>query len=384
MGKAKVVQIHTETSLVFPHHVMSGAAGKFSEVYGSKLETPKEFLFMGYLTCLGAVLSKRLTLASEIRPQPRLYTLLLGQSADERKSTSLNKVTEHFREALGSFEVCWGVGSAEGLQKKLEDCNSGLLLCLDEFRQFVSKCKIDASVLLPCVNTLFESNRYQSRTKTTNIDLTEAYLSLLAASTVQTYEKTWDSSFTDIGFNNRLFLVPGTAGRWYSFPEKIADKDKDSLKANLLEVIRHVGESRELGISASAREQYHNWYMSIESSVHAKRLDTYAMRLMALLAANDLKSEVDEDIVKRVIALCNWQFEVRKIHDPIDADNKVARMEESIRRNLRRGAKRESILKQNVNANRSGLWLYEAAKKNLERAHEIAWDKRSNMWRLAA
>ena len=49
---------------------------------------------MSYLTCLGTVLSRRLTLSTEIRPQPRLYSLLLGQSADERKSTSLEKTIE--------------------------------------------------------------------------------------------------------------------------------------------------------------------------------------------------------------------------------------------------------------------------------------------------
>ena len=99
---------------------MSGAAGNFAEVYGSILETPKEFLFMSYLTCLGTVLAKKLTLSSEISPQPRLYTLLLGQSADERKSTALNKTISHFKDAIPSFEVSWGVGSAEGLQKRLE------------------------------------------------------------------------------------------------------------------------------------------------------------------------------------------------------------------------------------------------------------------------
>ncbi|MCG6538397.1 MAG: DUF3987 domain-containing protein [Syntrophales bacterium LBB04] len=276
------------------------------------------------------------------------------------------------------------MGSAEGLQRKLEEGKTGLLLCLDEFKQFVSKCKIDASVLLPCVNTLFESNQYQSRTKTTNIDLTEAHLSLLAASTVQTYQRTWDSSFTDIGFNNRLFLVPGTAGRKYSFPEKISEGDKQILKGKLVEVISHVGSFRELGISASAKELYHKWYMNVESSIHAKRLDTYALRLMALLAVNDLKDEVDEDIAKRVMALCNWELEVRKVHDPIDADNKVAKMEEGIRRVLARGPKKESNLKQSVNANRSGLWVFDTARKNLERAKEISWDSKSNMWELAA
>jgi hypothetical protein len=371
-----------ETSIIFPYQVMSGAAGRFTEVYGGKLETPKEFLFMSYLTCLGSVLSKRVTLASEIAPQPRLYTLLLGQSADERKSTSLKKAVDHFKETLRPFNVCWGVGSAEGLQKKMEDIDSGLLLCFDEFRQFVSKCKIDASVLLPCVNTLFESNRYESRTKTTNIELSEAYLSLLAASTVDVHKRTWDSSFTDIGFTNRLFLVPGTAKRKYSFPEKIAGEDKQILRTKLLEVIDHVGTFKELSLTSSAKELYHKWYMKVESSIHAKRLDVYALRLMALLAVNDLKNEVDKETVGKAIALCDWQLEVRKMYDPIDADNKIAKLEETIRRLLRRGSKTESELKQGSNANRAGLWAYEKAKKNLLSAKEITLDKRSKKWTL--
>jgi hypothetical protein len=372
----------SEASQLFPFPVMSGAAGYFANLYGSVLEAPREFLFMSYLTCLGSVLSRRLTLASEVAPQPRLYTVLLGQSADERKSTALNKTTELFREALSDFEVCWGVGSAEGLQRRLEEASHGLMLCLDEFKLFVSKCQITSSVLLPCVNTLFEKNKYESRTKTTNIILEDAHLSILAASTVQTWERSWDAAFTDIGFNNRLFLVPGTAKRKFSLPSKISGRDKLSLKDDLLTVVKHVGRFLELELTPSAMGLYHNWYMNMERSIHAKRLEVYAMRLMSLLAANDLKSEVDAETVKKVTALCDWQLEIRKTHDPIDADNKVAAMEERIRRALRKGQKKERRLQQVVNARRTGLWVYEMARKNLERYNEIVFNKTSKKWKL--
>jgi|GEM_PF-2324009 len=358
-------------SLEFPRHIISGAAGDFARVYGSHLETPVEFLFMSYLTCLGTYLSRRLTMESEIQPQPRLYTLLLGQSADERKSTSISKTIDHFKEALDNFDVCWGVGSAEGLQKRIIQAPDGLLLSLDEFKQFVSKCQIQSSVLLPCVNTLFESNYYESRTKKTDIILEEAYLSLLAASTVQTYERTWDSSFTDIGFTNRIFLVPGTAKREHSFPSKVPQADKDRLAAQLKDIDRFVGGYLEMEITPEAMSMYHNWYMAVESSIHAKRIDTYALRLMSLLAINAGKTFVDEDTVRDVICLCDWQLEVRKLHDPIDADNKIARMEESIRRQLRKNPLGERRLMQQVNAHRAGLWVYETARKNLERYKEI-------------
>jgi len=52
-----------------------------------------------------ALFFQTVDLASEIAPQPRLYTLLLG-IADERKSTSLKKTVDH----LGRrwvIDVCW-------------------------------------------------------------------------------------------------------------------------------------------------------------------------------------------------------------------------------------------------------------------------------------
>ena len=369
-----------EQTLQFPFEVMTGAAGRFADVYGSVLETPKEFLYMSYLTCLGSVLSKRLTLASELQPQPRLYVLLLGQSADERKSTSLEKTIEHFKSAMGSFEVCRGVNSAEGLQKILKSNQNGLLVSLDEFKQFVSKCKIDSSVLLPCVNTLFESNNYESRTKSSEIKLEDAHLSLLTASTIQTYERTWDSSFTDIGFNNRLFIVPGTAERKHSFPAKVSVQDKFILKLKLEKVLEHVGKSMELDITDSAKAIYDEWYMNMERSVHAKRLDTYAMRLMSLIAVNDLKNEVDEETVRKAMNLCDWELAVRKLYDPIDADSSIAKLEEKIRRQLKRKALKDYQLKRSVNANRAGLWFYSRALDNLKRAGEIAMNKKKRWY----
>jgi hypothetical protein len=363
-------------NLRFPS-IIKGAAGEFAGLYATYLEVPEHFLFMGYLTCLGSCLADRLTLASEIAPQPRLYVILLGESADDRKSTALNKCTDFFREAVveDGFYVCHGVGSAEGLQKRLQE-SPRLLLCLDEFRQFVSKCKIEASVLLPCVNTLFESNRYESRTKKTDIHLENAYLSLLAASTTETYERTWSSAFTAIGFNNRLFLVPGSGERKYSFPAKVPDAEKYYQRQRLGGILRHVGSGLELDISSEARELYHQWYMGLERSIHAKRLDTYAMRLMGLLAVNELKSEIDIDVVEMATALADWQLKVRRIHDPIDADNEIARTEEKIRRLLSaRGGLNDRDLRRFANVQKHGLWILSTAKKNLQRAGEIRFDR---------
>jgi hypothetical protein len=174
--------------LRFPECVMTGVAGDFANLYSSYLESPKEFFYMSFLTCQGSLLSTHLTLDSEIPPQPRFYTLLLGESADDRKSTAIQKTVLFFKEYFREdFHLCSGVGSAEGLQQRLKQAeNAGLLLYFDELKMFSSKSRIEGSVLLPCTNKLFESNSYESQTKRRGIEIEHAYLSMLAASTIQT------------------------------------------------------------------------------------------------------------------------------------------------------------------------------------------------------
>ena len=373
-----------DDSQAFPYWVMSGVADEFSDLYSKVLEPPQEFFYFSFLTCLGNLLADKLKLKSEIEPQPRLYTVLIGESADDRKSTAANKTISFFRETLTEdFNVCYGVGSAEGLQKRLKDAEpSKLLLFLDEFKQFVSKCKIDSSVLLPCVNTLFESNRYESQTKTTSINLEESYLSILACTTKATFDSMWSSTFTDIGFNNRLWLVPGSGKRKFAIPKQIPISSKNKIKKLLGETCGLIGEMLQMDIVDDAESLHQKWYENIKSSVHAKRIDTYAMRLMPLLAINDKKTTVDKKTVEKVIALANWQLKVRNELDPVDADNTVAKIEEKIRRQLRKKSMKTSELKQYTNARKAGLWFFDAALKNLIKAGEISFDSKTKYYGL--
>jgi len=364
----------------FPN-VMDGVAGKFAHVYSSYLEVPKHFFYMAFLTCLGNILADKVKLVSELDTQPRLFTVLLGESADDRKSTALIKVVNFFKETMEHFAVCWGVGSAEGLQMRLKK-DSNLLLCFDEFKGFINKCKIESSVLLPAVNSLFEMNIYEAHTKTMSIDIKDAHLSMLAASTVQTWERIWIPAFTDIGFYNRLWLVPGMGERKFSLPKKIPDQEKQALKNDLIDILKSTGQGIELDLTDEAKDLYQKWYIDLEQSIHTKRLDTYSMRLMSLVALNEFKDEVDIGVIKKVIALANWQLEIRRLHDPVDAENKVAKIEERIRRALRGGPRSDRNLKRLVNANREGLWFYGMATSNLRKFKEIIWDKKNKLWRL--
>jgi hypothetical protein len=366
-------------SLVFPQEAITGVAGQFARLYGTHLEPPTHFFFMSFLTCLGSALSNRLTLKTEIKPQPRLFTILLGESADDRKSTAIDKTVNFFRQTIEGFSVCFGIGSAEGLQRKLKR-EPVTLLFLDEFKHFAGKCKIQNSVLLPCVNTFFESNRYESWTAKKEIYIPDGYLSILAASTLQTYENIWDTTFTDIGFNNRLFLVPGSGRREHSLPRMVPDYEVERLKEEVGKVLHHADYHQEIDLTDEAKDLYHQWYLNIPQSVHSRRLDTYALRIMSLMAVNEFKEIIDVDTINKTLAICDWQLEARQLYDPVDADNEYAKMEEKIRRVLGRSPRTDRELKQYCNVRRPGLWIYSAAKSNLEKAGEIGKDKKTKKY----
>jgi hypothetical protein len=368
---------------------MTGAAGYFADVLKDHVEVPPQFFFMSYLTCLGAVLSPVLKIKTVLDTQSRLYMLLVGESATDRKSTCINLTTKFFRRNVDRFKIHYGIGSPEGLQKLVEeeespDTPKSLLMVFDEFKAFCDKAGIRNSVLLPAINTLFESNIFENVTKKNHINIQNAHISVLAATTLETFENIYDPKFIQIGFPNRVFTVIGTAEKQYSIPPQIPENEEKILVDNLVEVLRHVGAGLELNLTPDAYQFYDHWYMNLSESVHAKRLDTYSLRLAMILAVNNLKNEIDLEITKQATALCDWQLEVRKRYDPIEAESNIAHMEEKIRRHLSAGPLPERELKQKTSYNKKGLWVWESATKNLQRANEIIYNKRDRVWEVGS
>lgn len=363
--------------------VYSGWAGRYSAMMSRTLESPRSFWYFSALTCLGTLLSDKVTLATETEPQPRLYTLLLGESAWDRKSTAISMTAKFFQEAIKDFPLCFGVGSAEGLAEQFKGSEK-LLLIHDEFRAFVGKAKIDTSVLLPVVNTLFESNRYQSSTKKHTINLKNAQLSILAASTVETYQTMFDAQFLDIGFVNRLLVIKDHGQRRWAIPPKVDGTEKAELKRHLGEMLQMIREASnsgtvEIELDAEVGAMFEDWYHQLPESTHAKRLDTYGHRLMVLLAINEGKTRIDTQIIQKVITILNWEYHVRSQVDPIQADSKIAKMEERVRRGINNGITLRD-LKKAVHYERYGLFIFNSALNNLLKAKEIRYDAKTRRY----
>ena len=374
----------------FPREAIGGLAGEFADLLSHYLESPWSFFAFGFLTCLGNLISDRVTLASEIAPQPRFFTVNLGESADDRKSESIKKTVRFFEDALthGAFKICHGVGSAEGLAKILgesgeKETPKKLTLIYDELKSFVSKATIEGATLLPAVNSFFEGNKFQSATKTHSIDLDDVYLSLLAASTLETFSRMWTPSFLDIGFLNRLWLVRDRGERRFSIPREIPFQEVKGLQRKLGDHLKDIPQERvRLPITEEAREVFDQWYFSLDPGPFSKRLDTYGLRLMIILAANERENSITAEIARAVVTLLRWQLEVRRECDPVDAENNIAKMEEMIRRALAQGSLELRELQRRVHYNRYGLFAWKSGIDNLCRSREVFFDNKAKTYSL--
>ena len=378
--KLRKQESQIRTSLTFPSIVMSGFAGEFAKVYASTLESPEHAFYMAAITCLGSILAGNVRLNTELKSDPRLYVVFVGPSGMSRKSTASDKAINFFLDYTKTFRLCVGAGSAEGLYAEINDrkWDKRLLLYYDEFQQFVNKCKIESSVLLQMVNTLFESNRYQNRVLKKAILLDDAYLCLMSASTEQTFEECWEASFTNIGFNNRLFIVPlPSVLRNKSFPPPVPEEEKQRLATMLTDILDKVGNDAVYSFTPAAYNYFDKWYKKLDTSEHSIRIETYALRLICVLAANDGKEEVDLATVIKATTLCNWQISVRKKYNPISAENPYAKMEEKIRRALSAADQPLNLktLQRATHSYRSGLRVFNNALDNLRNEHEVEKDR---------
>jgi hypothetical protein len=379
--RRKGIAVPTPDAVGIPEDGYVGIATDFAGLYSETTELPRSFLYMTFLTYLGVAVAHRVTLHSEMRPSPRLYTICLGASADTRKSSSINCVDAFFRDAIEGFGdyVHFGLGSAEGLARRLgRDPKTRevhpLIIHLDEARVLTDKARPEGSILLPMLATLFERTVFDNTTKTHTISIRDGYVALAAASTPETYASMWSGAFLDVGFTNRVWLVTGESERRIALPEPIPDDKRRDLASRLGDLLARVDQAAGPGqlalrLEPEAARSWETWYLTMPRSIHSRRLDTYGWRLMILLSLSrgDLET-VSADTVHRVTALLDHQLTLRQRYDPVDAESTVARLEETIRRALRtRGPLTRRDLRRGVNADRYGLWMFETALSNLTR-----------------
>jgi hypothetical protein len=183
----------------------------------------------------------------------------------------------------------------------------------------------------------------------------------------------WSSGAIALGFPNRLFVINADAKPKVAWPKPPDEAEIERVRERLKVQLKRLPLA--FDITSEARRHWAHWYETLPDSEHKKRLDTIGFRLMSVLALTNDKDEVDLAIAEMVIAILDYELRVRILTDPIDADNAIARMEESIRRQLKqRGPRKKRDLQNDTNARRQGLWVFERALQNLQISGEVKFE----------
>jgi hypothetical protein len=375
MEYKKKAASHREAAkkLAFPQSSIVGTIGELARQFARGTEVPEEFYFIAGISMLGAVCSPDLTLKVGAEVDTRFYTILLGESYSVKKSTALRNTMDFFSKlaAVPKPHIIQGVGSAEGLARELAN-NPKLVIAYDEMRAFVDKTKVQSSVLLPMTTSLFEGHDWSNSTKDkqTCFQVQNAHLSIIGCCTTDTYETMWSSEAIAIGFPNRLLIVNAEANPKVAWPEP---PDQEALLDIGGRIQRQVARlPLKFEVDAIGRSAWEDWYYNLPSSEHVKRLDTIGWRLLPLFALTSDKDSIDSATVRRVTDVLDYELRLRMLTDPIDADGKIARLEEKIRRVLRtKGPQSNRDLRRMVHADREGIWAYGQAIKNLVKAGDI-------------
>jgi hypothetical protein len=362
----------------FPDHIICGLAKEFVDLYTPIREVPPQFLWLAFITYLGNSISRFVRLNIDYS-EPRLFGVAIGRSARTKKSTGNNLARDFFRRIHGNNQhVVEGFGSAEGLLTDLAN-HAGVptLIHLDEINILAQKTSIDGSVGISALHKLFEDHDYDhTLAQNKGYKVRDAHLSLLGASTLDDFWKTWKGRHADAGFFSRLFLVgaersekriprpiPADAAK----RQALVDRTKDLLARLEAGYKANNGTSVEYPLDAEAEAVWDRFYDSFGEGKEWDRIDTYGFRLMVILTVLKGNQTITEAVANHVVELLKYQVEVRHIVQPVIADNAVAEMEQLILRSLPTSGQAISrrTLYRKTHADRKGLSVFNRAIENL-------------------
>jgi hypothetical protein len=273
-----------------------GVAGRYRNVVSRCTEAPDVFHLGSFLAAVGCLVGRRVWVCSPHRTYPNFYCLLVGKTANARKTTAYQFAVDLFDEAQ---ELLYddhakrlnGLASPEGLALAMKYRDSPepyrILGIEDEFRSLITKGGQKAVAnLIPKLTELFNSPRtFEVNTKSNPIRVPNPFLCLLAASTRAWFEQSMTNRDVSGGFLNRWLLFEGASERLLPSPPPVEQRPWDNV---VLEVADAINSARGFFQFSPDADAFYNEFYAVArrdfDSEATSRTDLHARKVGLLYA----------------------------------------------------------------------------------------------------
>jgi hypothetical protein len=273
-----------------------GLMGRYRDVVSPCTEAPDVFHLGSFVAAVGCLVGRKAWVRSPHHVYPNFYSLLVGKTANARKTTAYQFAIDLFD---GVQELLYddhakrlnGLASPEGLALAMIHRESTepyrILGIEDEFRSLITKGGQRAVAnLIPKITELFNSPRvFEVNTKNNPIRVRNPFLCMLAASTRAWFEQSMTQRDVSGGFLNRWLLFEGQAEKELPTPPPVVQGPWEDLVLDVADAIHSA--SGFFQFSPDADRYYKDFYHITRTDFDSEatsRTDLHARKLGLLYA----------------------------------------------------------------------------------------------------
>jgi hypothetical protein len=325
-----------------PDAVYRGLAGEIVRVFRPRTEADPLAILVQLLTAFGAALgSGPHIMVGENRHEPRLFTVIVGQSAKARKGDSWQIVRSLLAETRLAPRLLTSLSSGEGLIRQVRDDevrrvpikgqpgryeeeivevgepDKRLLMALTEMAEAFAVLRREGNTLSAILRDAWDHGDLVVATKMASMRATGAYLSFIGHITEEELRHELTGMQAANGFANRFLWFAVRRGQVLDWPRPLPLAERVRLSAKLAGAISRARTIGAMEMTPQARAGWATIYERLSSGRAGlagsllSRSEAQTLRLAMVYALLDGAAAIDLEHLQAAVAL--WEYAERSI-----------------------------------------------------------------------
>jgi hypothetical protein len=322
--------------------VYRGLAGEIVRVFEPQTEADPLAVLVQLLTAFGAALGPGPHfMVGEKRHEPRLFTVIVGQSAKARKGDAWHIVRALFAETRLGPRLLTSLSSGEGLIRQVRDDvtrrlpikgqpgryaeeivevgepDKRLLMTLTEMAEAFAVLRRDGNTLSAILRDAWDQGALVVATKLDAMRATGAYLAFIGHITVEELRHELTGLQAANGFANRFLWFAVRRGRVLPRPRPLPQGERLRLAGRLAEAITRARQIGEVDFTPEAELGWTRIYEQLSegrdglAGALLSRGEAQTLRLALLYALLDGSAAIDREHLMAAVAL--WEYAERSV-----------------------------------------------------------------------